>query len=372
MSQAQSILHELVAIDSTSHRSNLPIVAAIARRLEAAGFELTRLPYRDSAGVEKVNLLARAGPAGSGGLALVGHTDAVPFDPAWEKALTLEERDGRLYGRGACDTKGFVAAALEASSRVDLAALKAPLHLVFTADEEVGCQGAKHLADARPIAPHFAIVGEPTDLCPVRAHKGYALADLDVFGREAHSAYPQSGASAILAAAQLVRAIEECAQRLSQQLDRDFEPPYCTVNVGRIAGGTANNIIAGHCYLSLEWRPLPGQSPEQLLDEVRSAAAQIGKRYGVEMQLRPQRTEAALGTEKSATLVQFLEKHSGQPARTVSYATEAPQLATLGAEAVVFGPGDIKDAHKTGEFVPKTQLEKCADVLEQAIRRFCG
>jgi len=196
-------LAKLVSIDSVSSRSNAEIISYLASRCEAAGFAIERFVHRDEAGIEKINLVATAGkPAGAPvELALVGHTDTVPYDPAWTEALSLTEKDGDLFGRGACDTKAFIAAALTAIENVDLAKLKEPLALVFTADEEIGCLGAKRLAETRPFTARYAIVGEPTSLRPMRAGKGYCLAQVTVRGREAHSAYPQLGASAIFRAA---------------------------------------------------------------------------------------------------------------------------------------------------------------------------
>ncbi|PYS32506.1 MAG: hypothetical protein DMF75_11785, partial [Acidobacteria bacterium] len=199
-------------------------------------------------------------------LALVGHTDTVPYDPNWTEALKLTESDGQLYGRGACDTKAFIAATLTAIENIDLEKLKKPLALVFTADEEIGCLGAKRLADARPFNARYAIVGEPTSLQPMRAGKGYCLAEITVHGREAHSAYPQLGASAIFHASRLINRIEEIAEDLKSDARADFDPPYTTLNVGLIEGGTAKNIVPGECRFTLEWRTIPGQESDYVLN----------------------------------------------------------------------------------------------------------
>ena len=195
---AKETLSQLVHIDSVSSRSNAGIISYLAKRCEAIGLLLRHLPYTDDAGVEKLNLIALAGvesaKAAEVELALVGHTDTVPYDPAWKDATNLVEQDGKLYGRGACDTKAFIAAALTALASLDLKALRRPLALVFTADEELGLFGAKHLAAARALHPRYAIVGEPTSLQPMRAGKGYCLSTVTVRGTEAHSAYPTIGA----------------------------------------------------------------------------------------------------------------------------------------------------------------------------------
>ena len=180
----QKTLAELVAIDSVSSRSNAEIVDYLAQRCEAIGLKLKRLPYTDVGGVEKLNLIALSGSEFSEEtaveLALVGHTDTVPYDPNWNEALQLTESEGKLFGRGACDTKAFIAATLTAIETVELKTLRRPIALVFTADEEIGLLGAKRLAEARTIHPRYAIVGEPTSLQPMRAGKGYCLAEVTI------------------------------------------------------------------------------------------------------------------------------------------------------------------------------------------------
>src|SRR5207253_8692910 len=250
----EQTLAELVSIDSVSARSNAAIISYLEARCEALGFTIKRFSHVDETGGEKIDLTAVYRPSvgntqaeayATVELALVGHTDTVPYDPAWSEALKLTESDGKLYGRGACDTKAFIAATLTAIESIDLKKLKQTLALVFTADEEIGCLGAKRLADARPFNARYAIVGEPTCLQPMRAGKGYCLAEITVRGREAHSAYPQLGASAIFRAARLIERLERIAEELQSDRRDAFDPPHTTVNVGTIKGGTAKNIIAG-------------------------------------------------------------------------------------------------------------------------------
>jgi acetylornithine deacetylase len=367
----QEILAKLVGIDSSSALSNAPMIAALTPALEALGFTLRRHGYLDETGVEKLNLVASWGEPARPALALVGHTDCVPYDPAWAGALRLEERDGKLFGRGACDTKGFLACMLAAASRVDRSALTKGLALVFTADEETGCLGARKLSDAKLVAPSFAIVGEPTELTPVRAHKGYSLAKIEVIGREGHSAYPASGASAILAASRLLARIDDLAKAFSQETDPEFDPPFLTVNVGTITGGKAANIIPGSCRFSLEWRTLPTESPGRFLDAVRALGHEIARERGVEVRVRQTRSDRGVSTPRESPLVRFLEEQSGKTAAAVSFGTEATHLTEMGAQSVVFGAGDIHVAHRTGEFVPAADLERCAQVLTAAIEHFC-
>jgi acetylornithine deacetylase len=374
----EETLAELVSIDSVSARSNVEIINYLAARAENLGLRVKTFPYKDERNVEKVNMIAVAGDGSSGSekieveLALVGHTDTVPFDPAWTDALRLTERDGKLYGRGACDTKGFIAAALTAIERIDVRRLRRPLALVFTADEEVGCLGAKRLADERALAARYSIVGEPTSLQPMRAGKGYCLAEIILRGREGHSAYPALGASAIFRAARLVNRIEKIAEELKAEQLAAFEPPYTTLNVGLINGGTAKNIIAGECRFTLEWRPLPGQAASHLLDLV-NAAIEDEKSLDADFDcsLEVIRLDSGMETATNSALVQFLEEACAREAGTIAFGTEAPQMAELGAEAVVFGPGNIRVAHRTEEFVPLEDLHKCAEILFRAIERFC-
>jgi acetylornithine deacetylase len=374
---AEEILAGLVAIESTSSRSNVEIVRHLAARAEGLGLSARLHPYADERGVEKLQLVA-VHPKGfeEGGeveLALVGHTDTVPFDPAWAEALTLTERGGRLYGRGACDTKGFIAAALSALEEVNVEGLARPLALVLTADEEVGCLGAKRLADAKPFRARAAVVGEPTSLRPMRAGKGYCLAEVSVRGREGHSAYPALGASAILRAARLITRIEAVAEELKGLSHEAFDPPHTTLNVGLIRGGTAKNVIAGECRFTLEWRPVPGQRPELVADLVRREAEALRQQDGeFDCEVSVTRLDGGAETRADAPLVTSLEELTGQTAGTVSFGTEAPQLTELGADAVVFGPGDIRVAHRTGEFVPVEELRECARILRRTVERFCA
>ncbi|HUS10310.1 MAG TPA: acetylornithine deacetylase [Pyrinomonadaceae bacterium] len=370
-------LVDLVAIDSVSTRSNIEIIDYLSRRCEALGFQIKRLPYIDDKGVEKINLIATSGADFSAAqpqveLALVGHTDTVPYDPNWRDALKLNESDGKLFGRGACDTKAFVAAALAAVEAIDRANLSRPLALIFTADEEIGLIGAKRLAEARAVRARYAIVGEPTSLRPMRAGKGYCLAEITITGREAHSAYPQLGSSAVFGAARLIAKIETIAEKLTADRHAAFDPAFTTLNVGLVHGGTAKNVIAGDCRFTLEWRPIPGQDPVRLL-QLLSAAIDDEKRRDPQFicEVDAARADDGFETSGSSQIVTLLEELTGNGAGTVAFGTEAAQMSELGAEAVVLGPGDIRVAHRTGEFVPLAELEACVNILQQAIEKVC-
>jgi acetylornithine deacetylase len=381
----EQILAELVAIDSVSSRSNAEITSYLQKRCEAHGFTTQKFAHVDENGVEKTNLVAFAGipeskapsSLGSAGalqieLALVGHTDTVPYDPNWTEALTLTERDAKLFGRGACDTKAFIAAALTALESIDTPKLRKPLALVFTADEEIGCLGAKRLADAKPFKAKYAIVGEPTSLQPMRAGKGYCLAQITLRGREAHSAYPHLGASAIFRAAKLIEKIEKIAEEVTSDRHDGFDPPFTSVNVGVINGGSAKNIIPGECRFTLEWRTIPGQPADYVLSLVRDAVADLRKADpDFACEIDADRADDSFETAADSELVQFLDKESGKPSGSVAFGTEAPSKIALGAEAVVFGPGDIRVAHRTGEFVPVDELTRCVGILRAAVAHFC-
>ena len=368
------LLQRLIAVDSTSTRPNRPVVDLLEEVVRPLGFETRRQSWLDEDGVEKENLVCRRGPDLPGGLALLGHTDCVPYDPAWGEALAGTVREGKVFGRGACDTKGFIACAVAAAAAAGPAPAR-PLLLLFTADEEAGCWGAKKLLEEGQVRPRFAIDGEPTSLVPIRAHKGYAAVDVELSGLEGHSSYPELGASAVHAAARLVADLTGRVQaELAQLRDPLFAPPHTTYNVGMVEGGKARNIIAGRCRFTLEWRPIPDQDPRLGLRLFEEAAARVEAESGgrIKVAHTPMRLDGAAVTPAGAEIVRFLEEETGNAARSVPYGTELPELSAMGAEGCVFGPGDIRVAHRTGEHVELRELERCAAVLGRAIARFCG
>ena len=372
MTQIKQTLAELVKIDSVSSRSNAVIIDYLERRCRAINLVTRRFPYKDELGIEKINLIALNADVSEVEIALVGHSDTVPYDPNWTEATNLTERDGKLYGRGSCDTKGFIAAALTAVETIDVSKLKKPLALIFTADEEIGLRGAKRLADEKRLKVRYSIVGEPTSLKPIRAGKGYSLAEVIVKGREAHSAYPALGASAVFRAARLINRLEEIAAQLQEDQHNDFDPPYTTLNIGLIHGGSAKNVLAGECRFTLEWRPIPTQSSGYLLNLFRSAIQEeTHTDPGFECEVDANRADSGFETPPGSPLITLMEKLTGNESGTVAFGTEAAQMTLLGSEAVVIGPGDIREAHRTGEFVPVDELERCADILRESILELC-
>jgi acetylornithine deacetylase len=362
----EDILLDLVAIPSVSPLANGPVVEYAKTYL--AGWRIGRHPYRDAAGVEKINLVAVT-KAGKAELALVCHTDTVPYDAEWTEAVRPVIRGGKLYGRGSCDVKGFLACVLSAIGEVDVLRLRKPLAIVLTADEEIGCVGAKFLARKKALRAKHMVIGEPTGLHPVSAGKGYALAEIVVRGKEAHSAFPARGRSAIFDAARVVTALELVAKKLAARKNRAFDPPFTTLNVGLIQGGTAKNIIAGECRITVEWRPVPGPPGDWAAELIRDALAGL---RAIDATLDVKRLDPAFSPSATRNLVTMVETLAGRSATTVSFGTEAAHLSGLTSEAIVFGPGDMTVAHKSGEFVPVKELNECAGYLAALIRRLCG
>ena len=376
----REILERLVAFDTVSDRPNVPLVDWIADLLDRPGARITRQPTDDGA---KANLLVEIGPdAGPDrdGLVLCGHTDVVPAtEPDWESdPFRLTERDGTWVARGAADMKAFLALAIGRMADADPDRLEHPLALLLTHDEEVGTIGAGRFArafDQPDRLPRRSIVGEPTSLAVVRTHKGHLRIGIEIEGTPAHSAYPHLGASAIEPAADAVAAL--AALRATLESERpagaeDFEPvPFVTLNVGRISGGVADNVIPDRCAIDVGLRPLPGISAEDLVERVRAA---IGSPLeGVAWSLEVVNQSPPMALDASADVHAWLAGEVGQEdSRAVSFATDAGWLSEIGLECVVWGPGAIEVAHKPNEFVPVAEFHRAGEILDRAIDRWCG
>lgn len=364
-------LLNLIRIPSNSAVSNRPVVEYAAEILHSLGWTTRALPYRDPQHVEKVNLIA-APPgqnisAHAADLILMCHSDTVPFSLEWERALDPYVSNGRLHGCGACDVKGFLACILAAVSAETR--LIDGLRIVITADEEIGCTGAAHLLADHALRPRRIIIGEPTLLHPARTGKGYGLAEVTVIGKEAHSAHPAQGVSAICHAARLITAIENFAATLAQEQDGFFDPPYTTINIGTIQGGTAKNIVPGSCRFQLEWRPIPGQSPGKVLDSVTAIVAGLRRADpGLHADIHPLRQQPAFETPAASPLVRELERLSGRAATSIPFGSEASLFGPIVEEVVVFGPGDMRTAHSSRECVPVTELDEAVGILRAMIR----
>ncbi len=375
MKPVEELLSDLVAIPSVSAMSNRAVIDYVVSCLDPELWTTHLDEYLDSAGTPKVNLIAltRNASGNHAELALVCHSDTVPFEPTWAEAIRPEIRDGRLYGRGSCDVKGFLACALSALSGIERRNLRQPIALIVTADEEVGCVGAKRLAARNALTANYMIIGEPTGLHAIRAGKGYALAEVVVRGREAHSAFPSKGHSAIFDAARVALALERISVELEQERDAAFDPPFTTLNVGVIEGGTAKNIVPGECRMLVEWRPIPGQSASATADLIaRELAALRESAPGFDAELRVQRMDPAFSPSRTQVLAEMLSSITGKEPSTIAFGSEAAHLCGLARETVVFGAGDMTVAHRTGENVPVAELYECVACLERVIDHLCG
>ena len=364
---AVEILDRLIAFDTVSDRSNRALIDWAADYLRGHGITPVILPDADGT---KANLVARIGPAADGGVVLSGHTDVVPVvGQDWSSdPFRMSERDGRLYGRGTADMKGFVAVVLAAAPDLAARPLRRPVYIALSYDEGVGCFGVPHIIDhliENGPTPSLAIIGEPTLMRPCNAHKGIQVFRTSVTGREAHSSSPESGVNAVRYAAALVVALGRIADRERQSPDGSgrFDPPYATLNVGRIEGGSVFNIVPPDCRFVWDLRPLPRDDPEALLAEFEAVAAD-----DILPQIRRTAPDGGIATERLCD-VPALRPDPDGPAETlarqltgantqgtVAFATEAGLFQRAGISAVVLGPGDIAQAHKPDEFITRDQL----------------
>jgi acetylornithine deacetylase len=378
------ILERLVAFPTVSRDSNLPLIDWIRNFLADHGIA-SHLVADDTG--HKANLFASIGPQVEGGLVLSGHSDVVPVDgQAWSSdPFKLAQRDSRLYARGACDMKGFIAAAL---SRVPLLAaskLSRPVHLMFSYDEEVGCLGAPRMiaaAAAQLPRPDAVIVGEPTSMRVANEHKGICTTRTRVTGVEAHSSLVHQGVSAVMLAAELIEHLHDTARKLASapvaERARRFTPPHTSVSVNTIHGGTAINILAAACEFGWDIRPLPGESAEG----IRKALAEFSSRRIAELEAEGKHCSIQSSVQAdvpslearggAAEVLAHAVSHLRHESVTVPFATEGGQYQRAGWSAVVCGPGNIEQAHKPDEFIERLELEACEVFLNRAIAHQCG
>ena len=368
-------LRSLIRFDTTSRNSNLDLINWVEAQLIPLGIECTRIA--NEAGT-KSNLWARSGPDVPGGIVLSGHTDVVPVDGQdWHTdPFEIVESDGKLFGRGTSDMKGFVALCVAFAPAMAKLNLQKPVHFAFSYDEEVGCQGAPAMieriikAGAKPDA---VWVGEPTLWQVVSGHKGIVATQVDVTGREAHSSLPHLGVSAIGEAVELMTILREIQEDLIAKANGEspFEPPYPTLSIGEVQGGTAANILARHCSFLFDLRCPPGFGVDEILSPFMEAAealdTQLKSRFpeaGVKVTrlsnvppLNPDSDSAA------ETLVRALT--GDNTLRAVPYATEAGQFHNAGIPAVICGPGSIDQAHTPNEYLAISQLEKGRELFQK-------
>ena len=356
---------------------NERVAALLAGWLEDLGFAVRLDAVQTPHGRGKQNLVASLG-RGEGGLVLAGHLDTVPYDPArWQTdPFTLTERDGALVGLGVADMKAFFALAVEAASAFRAGALARPLVILGTCDEESGMDGAKALAartDPLGPAPRAVVIGEPTALRPVRAHKGVAMERLVLVGRSGHSSDPSLGVNALEGMRTAMDAIAEVRARLARTWrDEAFRPPVPTINLGSIRGGDNPNRICAECELQFDVRLLPGMDDGAVRSEIRAAVEAALRGSGLAVSLeRLHDAIPAFATPSTAALVQSVERLTGAPAEAVPFGTEAPFLAQLAPEVVVLGPGDIEVAHQPGERLPLARIEPTIRLLRRLVAEHC-
>ncbi|MGZ5933216.1 MAG: acetylornithine deacetylase, partial [Rhizomicrobium sp.] len=371
-SEPLELVRRLIAFDTTSRGSNLALIDFAQGLLEEAGARCRRT-FDESA--SKANLFATLGPDEPGGYVLSGHTDVVPVDGQdWSSdPFKPEVRGDKLFGRGACDMKGFVGVALAMLPEIAAAKLTRPIHFALSYDEEVGCNGVRGLlADlaANNIRPALAIVGEPTLMKVVGAHKAGAVLHTHCHGREGHSSAPEKGANAVMMAGEFMRILETVWDDLRADSDPMFDPPHSTVQANMIEGGSAPNILARDALVTWEYRALPDRDPKLILARVRELAErEILPKY------RRRASEARLETvvhasypglvmdENSPAVRAALELTGANHAEAAAYGTEAGHFQRAGIPAVICGPGSIEQAHKADEFVALSELKACEAFL---------
>lgn len=376
-SSVADILDALVSFDTTSSRTNIPLILWVENYLRGHGVASYLVPTADG---EKASLFATIGPQDVAGIALSGHTDVVPVDgQKWDTdPFQLAQKDGRYYGRGTSDMKGFLACVLAAVPQFKSAALKKPIHIVFSYDEEIGCLGVRPMIaemGTRLPLPRVVIVGEPTDMRVVDAHKGPVRWQVDIAGRAAHSSMSHLGVNAIMVAGQILGELARIEADLWADLqDPRFEPPYPTLQVTTIEGGTASNIVPVSCRFGFEVRSMPGLDVEAIekrvqrfierecLPAMRAVAPEAGITVARTNYVPP------FGSKPGSEAVALALLLAGQNETfAVSYATEAGLFQDAGAPSVVCGPGNIAQAHTANEWVAISELVKCSQFLEKLL-----
>ncbi len=380
---AREILNRLVAFPTVSRDSNLELVNWVESYL--ADYGITSHRVTSECGT-KASLIANVGPERAGGVVLSGHSDVVPVDgQAWDTdPWTVSERDGRLHGRGTCDMKGFDALALAVVPLALERGIKRPLQIALSHDEELGCVGAPPMIDRmRQLLPPAAtaIIGEPSMMKAVTAHKGGAGFHTRVIGHEVHSSIMHTGVSAIMEAARLIewanRMNAENRARPPSELAGPFVPPWTTVHVGRISGGTAGNITAGECRFGLDFRVVPGESLEDWMSAYRNEVARVEAEMqavhpDARIELTPYFHVPALEPETDGQAEQLVRKKTGDNGvHVVSYGTEAGQFQERGYSAVVCGPGDIAQAHQPNEFITIDQFKAGERFMHCLVDELC-
>ncbi len=370
-------LETLVAFPTVSNRPLTELAAWLAQRCEDRGLAVER--FQDPKDAEKCSLICSVGPKDPDGLVISGHMDVVPTEgqPWSTDPFRVTEREGKLFGRGTADMKGFFAATLQALQRIEPSEFTRELTLIWTHDEEVGCLGSRQLADAwqdarRPL-PTACLIGEPTSFEVLRMHPGHVAMEITVLGRAAHSSRPDLGSNAIEGAARVVAMIRKLSDELRTEAVAnlpEMDRPWVAVNVATIQGGSAINIVPDACVVRIGYRPLPGMEAEAVFERIRDRLHALALPAGAKATLL--RVSPALLTPSNTPLEVLLRPHTPHAGcGAASFATDGGNLARLGLKPLIFGPGSIEVAHKADEFIPTASLVHAVDVLEDVIRRRC-
>lgn len=378
----EHLLKQLIAIPSVSctnteiDQSNRTVVDQLQVWLTELGFN-TRLQCVDEAS-GKYNLIASIGQ-GNEGLILAGHTDTVPYDDAlWQSdPFMLAESNNRFYGLGMADMKSFFALIIEALRDIDLRRLQQPLIILATADEETSMAGAKAIArhgnKFGGASARYAVIGEPTNLKPVRMHKGMMMQSIRVVGSAGHSSNPALGHNALESMHKVITELMQWRDQLQSQYHNPlFEVPVPTMNFGHIHGGDNPNRICGHCELQIDIRPLPGMQVETLRDEMQQRLHQLLAEEPVKLELTSLFDGVdAVETPATSELVAFIEKHTNHQSEAVAFGTEAPYYNRMGVDTIILGPGNIAQAHQPDEYLALETIKPYVNTLRQLISRFC-
>ncbi len=358
--------------DAALDRSNLNVIHHLADWLETLGFATEVMPLPDKPG--KANLIATLG-SGDGGLVLAGHTDTVPCDESlWSSnPFKLTERDNRLYGLGSCDMKGFFPIVIEAARRFKAGDLKAPLTIIGTSDEETSMAGARYLVEAGRPKADFAVIGEPTGMRPIFAHKGFTMLSIQLQGASGHSSNPALGHNALDAMHGVMGELLAYRRELAERYPNPaFAVSVPTLNLGCLRGGDNPNRICGHAELQIDLRMMPGMDNDEIQAELTARLERIAEPYRTPLSLTAINPPVpAFATDRASQLVTRLETLSGHAAETVAFSTEGPFMQQLGMETVIFGAGDIAQAHQPDEYLALDQLNPAVDTIARLIADCC-
>ena len=380
MTNSLQHLEKLIAFPSVSRDSNLDLIAYVKDYLAGLGISSTLVHNEDG---RKANLWATIGPADVPGVVLSGHTDVVPVEgQAWTSdPFKLVNRDGNLFGRGSADMKGFIACCLAVAEKAAKAPLKTPIHFAFSYDEEIGCVGVRRLLDLlkdAPVKPRLCIVGEPTLMQAVTAHKGKLGFRVTAHGLEAHSSLAPIGVNAIYMASDLIGAIRAIQKEIAEQglRDGDYEVAYTTLHVGKMQGGEVMNIVPNRCTFDFEIRYLPEEDENAIVARIKAAAEKMAAGYrGVFPEARfdfmDLQSYPAMNTPVDSEAVKFVHALTGgNSTGKITFGTEGGLFQkALGTPAVVCGPGNIAVAHKPDEYVSEAQMAQCDRMLERLVEK---